>query len=156
MLRLIALHASRRRDEVVARTAQQRSRVESPHRLVTSARQFRAILDRLQKELPCVSNAKILFAITPLHSPLDAVGMTACGTQPLPTCPDPAPDARFVQRGREGNSYPMRFETRRQAMDEVIDWLAYYNHRRLHSTLGYMSPMQFKNNRFAAQLNKAA
>ena len=50
----------------------------------------------------------------------------------------------------------MRFETRRQAMDEVIDWLTFYNHRRLHSTLGYLSPMQFENNWFAAQLKKAA
>ena len=29
-------------------------------------------------------------------------------------------------------------------MDEVIDWLTFYNnHSRLHSTLGYISPMQF-------------
>jgi hypothetical protein len=27
-----------------------------------------------------------------------------------------------------------------EAMDEVIDWLRFYNHRRLHSTLGYLSP----------------
>jgi hypothetical protein len=38
----------------------------------------------------------------------------------------------------------------------VIDWLTYYNHRRLHSTLGYISPMQFEKNWFAAQLKKAA
>jgi putative transposase len=54
----------------------------------------------------------------------------------------------------------MRFETRRQAMDEamdeVIDWLMYYNHRRLHSTLDYISPMQFAQNWLAAQLKKAA
>ena len=25
-------------------------------------------------------------------------------------------------------------------MDEVIDWLTFYNHHRLHSTLGYVSP----------------
>lgn len=37
-----------------------------------------------------------------------------------------------------------RFETRRQAKDEVIDWLVWYNSRRLHSTLGYMSPMQYE------------
>jgi transposase InsO family protein len=24
----------------------------------------------------------------------------------------------------------------------VIDWLTFYNHRRLHSTLGYVSPMR--------------
>jgi transposase InsO family protein len=50
----------------------------------------------------------------------------------------------------------MRFATRRQAMDEVIDWLMYYNHRRRHSTLGYLSPMQFEKNWFAAQLQDAA
>ena len=38
----------------------------------------------------------------------------------------------------------MRFETRRQAKDEVIDWLRFYNSRRLHSTLDYLSPMAFE------------
>jgi len=38
----------------------------------------------------------------------------------------------------------MRFATRRQAKDEVIDWLRFYNYRRLHSTLGYLSPMAFE------------
>lgn len=38
----------------------------------------------------------------------------------------------------------MRFETRREAKDEVMDWLQFYNHRRLHSTLGYLSPMNFE------------
>mgnify|MGYP000477303673 CR=1 FL=1 len=42
------------------------------------------------------------------------------------------------------------------AMDEVIDWLTFYNHRRLHSTLGYVSPMQFEKRWDAAQQLKAA
>ena len=41
----------------------------------------------------------------------------------------------------------MRFETRRQAKDEVIEWLRFYNYRRLHSTLGYLSPMDFEKKR---------
>jgi transposase InsO family protein len=41
-------------------------------------------------------------------------------------------------------------------MDEVIDWLTFYNHRRLHSSLGYLSPMQFEQRWLAAQHNKAA
>jgi putative transposase len=49
-----------------------------------------------------------------------------------------------------------RFETRRDAMDEVIDWLTFYNHRRLHSTLGYVSPMQFERAWLAAQEKRAA
>jgi putative transposase len=49
-----------------------------------------------------------------------------------------------------------RFETRREAMDEVIDWLSFYNHRRLHSTLGYVSPMQFESAWLAAQEKRAA
>jgi len=38
----------------------------------------------------------------------------------------------------------------------VIDWLTFYNHRRLHSTLGYVIPMQFEKNCIAAQLKDAA
>ena len=49
-----------------------------------------------------------------------------------------------------------RFQTRRQAMDEVVDWLAFYNRRRLHSTLGYVSPMQFERAWLAAQEKRAA
>lgn len=37
-----------------------------------------------------------------------------------------------------------RFMTRRQAKDEVIDWILWYNRERLHSTLAYVSPMQFE------------
>ncbi len=39
-----------------------------------------------------------------------------------------------------------RFKTRRQAMDEVVAWLLWYNRARLHSTLAYVSPMQFEQN----------
>ena len=49
-----------------------------------------------------------------------------------------------------------RFETRRDAMDEVIDWLSFYNHRRLHSTLGYVSPMEYERAWLAAQQKRAA
>ena len=42
----------------------------------------------------------------------------------------------------------MRYETRRQAKDEVIEWLRFYHYRRLHSTLGYLSPMDFEKKRF--------
>lgn len=71
-------------------------------------------------------------------------------------CWDNAPTESLWGSLKVGRLYGMRFETRRQAMDEVIDWLMYYNHKRLHSTLGYISPMQFEQNWFAAQLKDAA
>jgi putative transposase len=71
-------------------------------------------------------------------------------------CWDNAPTESLWGSLKVGRLYGMRFETRRQAMDEVIDWLTFYNHRRLHSTLGYISPMQFEKNWFAAQLKDAA
>jgi putative transposase len=71
-------------------------------------------------------------------------------------CWDNAPTESLWGSLKVGRLHGMRFETRRQAMDEVIDWLMFYNHRRLHSTLGYISPMQFENNWLAAQLKTAA
>ena len=41
-------------------------------------------------------------------------------------------------------------------MDAVIDWLTFYNHCRLHSALGCISPMRFEENRHAGQAKKAA
>jgi len=37
-----------------------------------------------------------------------------------------------------------RFQTIRQAKDETLDWLLWYNRTRLHSTLKYVSPIQFE------------
>jgi len=36
------------------------------------------------------------------------------------------------------------FATRQQAKDEVLDWLHWYNRKRLHSTLHYVSPMEYE------------
>lgn len=71
-------------------------------------------------------------------------------------CWDNAPTESLWGSLKVGRLYGMRFETRRHAMDEVIDWLMLYNHRRLHSTLGYISPMRFEQNWFTAQLKDAA
>ena len=46
-----------------------------------------------------------------------------------------------------------RFVTRRQANDEAVAWLLWYNKARLHSTLAYVSPMQFESQWFARQAN---
>jgi putative transposase len=38
-----------------------------------------------------------------------------------------------------------RFETIRQAKDAVLAWLLWYNWQRIHSTLNYLSPVEFEN-----------
>lgn len=50
----------------------------------------------------------------------------------------------------------MRFSTRRAAKDEIMNWLTFYNHSRLHSTLGYLSPMAFEKIRLAQTEKDAA
>ena len=71
-------------------------------------------------------------------------------------CWDNAPTESLWGRLKTARLHGNRFVTRRQAMDEIIDWLTFYNHRRLHSTLGYVSPMQFEERWLAAQRKKAA
>jgi putative transposase len=49
-----------------------------------------------------------------------------------------------------------RFETIRQAKDATIAWLLWYNKTRMHSTLNYISPMQFEQNWVDARMKIAA
>ena len=71
-------------------------------------------------------------------------------------CWDNAPTESLWGSLKVARLHGRRFATRRAAMDEVIDWLSFYNARRLHSTLNYVSPMMFEKKWFAAQQNKAA
>ncbi len=67
-----------------------------------------------------------------------------------------APTESLWGRLKVGRLYGQKFATHRESMDEVIDWLTFYSHRRLHSTLGYVSAMQFEERWHAAQQPKAA
>lgn len=71
-------------------------------------------------------------------------------------CWDNAPIESLWGSLKVGRLHGRRFETRRAAMDEIVDWLVFYNHRRLHSSLGYVSPMQFERVWLAAQQRQAA
>ncbi|MDO7948983.1 IS3 family transposase, partial [Xanthomonas euvesicatoria pv. eucalypti] len=71
-------------------------------------------------------------------------------------CWDNAPTESFWGRLKTASLYGRKFATRREAMDAVLDWMAFYNHRRLHSTLGYLSPMQYEQRWYEAQRKKAA
>ncbi len=48
------------------------------------------------------------------------------------------------------------FATREQAKATILNWMAFYNHARLHSALGCLSPMQFEQRWLAAQRKNAA
>ena len=71
-------------------------------------------------------------------------------------CWDNAPTESLWGRLKVGRLYGKSSSTQRDAMDEIIDWLTFFNHRRLHSTLGYISPMQFEKTWHEAQRDRAA
>jgi transposase InsO family protein len=49
-----------------------------------------------------------------------------------------------------------RFQTIRQAKDETLAWMLWYNRQRMHSTLNYVSPVEFEDGWKNAQMEAAA
>ena len=62
----------------------------------------------------------------------------------------------FWGRLRKASVHGHRFATREEASRSVMDWIAFYNHRRLHSSLGYISPMRYEQRWYKAQRKNAA
>jgi putative transposase len=63
-------------------------------------------------------------------------------------CWDNAPMERFFGSLKSERLVSCRFETRKAAETEILDYITYYNFARLHSTLGYQSPMQYEKEQF--------
>ncbi|WP_376777289.1 IS3 family transposase [Paraburkholderia youngii] len=65
-------------------------------------------------------------------------------------CWDNAPTESLWGSLKVGRLHGRHFATRRAVMDEIVDWLGFYNAHRLHSTLDYVSSMTFEKNWLAA------
>lgn len=71
-------------------------------------------------------------------------------------CWDNAPIESFWARLKSASLHGKKFKTHHDAIAAVMDWITFYNHRRLHSALGYMSPMQYQQRWQANQYKVAA
>ena len=74
---------------------------------------------------------------------LEARGITASMSR-KGNCWDNAPSETLFASLKVERLHGQRFKTIRQAKDETLAWLLWYNQSRMHSTLNYVSPTQFE------------
>jgi putative transposase len=78
---------------------------------------------------------------------LETYGMVASMSR-KGDCWDNAPTERFFRSLKSERLTACRFLTRNDAKNEILDYIAYYNSIRLHSTLGYLSPMEYEKEQY--------
>ena len=69
---------------------------------------------------------------------------------------DNAPTESFWGRLKSASVHGQKFATREQARQAAMDRTVFYNHRRLHSSLDYLSPMHYEQRWYEAPRKKAA
>jgi transposase InsO family protein len=62
-------------------------------------------------------------------------------------CWDNAPTERFFRSLKSEHLVDFRFSTREMAVKEILEYITFYNAYRLHSTLGYESPLEYEKRR---------
>jgi len=66
-------------------------------------------------------------------------------------CWDNSPMESFFKTLKVERVYQLRYETRAQARLDIVDWIeGFYNHRRLHSSIGYQTPAHLESSLMAA------
>lgn len=63
-------------------------------------------------------------------------------------CWDNAPTERYFRSLKSERLTACRFVTRKEAEKEILDYITFYNSIRLHSTLGYLSPMAYEKEQY--------
>jgi transposase InsO family protein len=106
-------------------------------------------------QMAYVSDRRSQYCSNVLQQTLNEYGLESSVSR-KGNCWDNVPTEILWGSLKVGRLYGMKFETRRRAMDEMIDCMTFYNHRGLHSTLGFISPMQVEKNWLSAQLKDAA
>ena len=51
---------------------------------------------------------------------------------------------RILMGSLEKRAYIPRFKTREEAKTKIFDFIHWYNHKRIHSSINYLSPIAFE------------
>ena len=71
-----------------------------------------------------------------------------CSMSRKGNCWDNAPTERFFRSLKSERLTACRFFNRREAKNEILDYITFYNSIRLHSSLGYVSPMAYEKEQY--------
>ena len=92
----------------------------------------------------CHSDRGSQYASDDYQKRLQEAGIV-CSMSRRGNCWDNAPTESFFASLKKEMVYRTRFETRDQARSEIFRWIeVWYNRKRRHSTLGYMSPEAYE------------